>query len=280
MSDLLPNFLHLGPSKSGSTWLHEVLICHPEIYLTEAKDLYYFSRCFDRGAGWYGAQFRDALPEHKIIGEFSPDYLACPEAAERIHARLGRDIRLMVTLREPASRAFSGYLYLRRHGLAAPTFRETLTTALDLLDEGRYGTHLRRYLRYFDPEKLHIALFDDLQDDPQAFVDTVTGWLGVDRFEVSPELLAARLTASTARWLPVAALAKHAANWVRGHDGAVLVGRIKRAPIVQRVLYKPLGADRPVMTTEDLLFVREQLEPEIIEVEKEFGIPLRQRWDW
>ena len=39
MSQRLPNFLHLGPSKSGSTWLHEVLISHPEVYFSEAKDL-------------------------------------------------------------------------------------------------------------------------------------------------------------------------------------------------------------------------------------------------
>jgi hypothetical protein len=280
MSDLLPNFLHLGPSKSGSTWLHEVLITHPEIYLSEAKDLYFFSRCYDRGVGWYRSQFRDAQPEHKIIGEFSPDYIWCAEAPERIHSSLGSDVRFMVTLREPVSRAFSAYLYLSKHGLAAPTFRDTIPLFPDLLEEGRYGTHLRSYLRYYSPEALHIALFDDLQADPQAFLDATTGWLGVGRLEVSPELLDARLTASSARWLPVAAFAKQAANWVRKHDGAVLVGRVKRAEIVQRMLYKPLGSDRPVMAPDDVAYLREQLEPEVIAVEDEFGIPLRQRWGW
>ena len=83
MSDLLPNFLHVGPSKSGSTWLHEVLIGHPEVYLTQAKDLYFFNRYYDRGPGWYRAQFRSAQREHKIIGEVCPDYLSCAEAPER-----------------------------------------------------------------------------------------------------------------------------------------------------------------------------------------------------
>jgi len=105
MSDFLPNFLHLGPSKSGSTWLHEVLISHPEIYFTGAKDLYFFSRCYDRGLSWYSAQFRDARPEHKIIGEFSPDYLACPAGPERIAGsgdRIG-DRRLAFHRRHPTS---------------------------------------------------------------------------------------------------------------------------------------------------------------------------------
>jgi hypothetical protein len=280
MSERLPNFLHLGPSKSGSTWLHEVLITHPEIYFTGAKDLYFFSRYYDRGLAWYGAQFSAAHPDCKIIGEVSPDYLSCKEAPERIFESLGADVRLMVTLREPAARAFSSYLYLRKHGRAAPTFRDTALTDPDLLNEGRYATNLRRYLRRFDRKSLHVAVFDDLEATPQAFLDAVTDWLGVARQVVSPELLYAKLPASNARWLPLAVAAKRGADWMRSHDGADLVGRIKRSALVQRTLYKPLGEARPEMSPEDIAFVRERLEAEIIGVEEEFDMPLRRRWGW
>ena len=280
MSDLLPNFLHVGPSKSGSTWLHEVLIGHPQIYLSQAKDLYFFNRYYDRGPGWYREQFRGAQRDHKVIGEICPDYLSCPQAPERIHACLGPDIRLMVTLREPISRAFSGYLYLRKHGLAAPTFREATKTAPELVDEGRYATHLRSYLQYFKQERLHVALFDDLQATPQAFLDATTDWLGVTRQELSAAQLRARLPASKARWLPLAVLAKRGANWVRRHDGADIVGGLKRSAMVQRLLYQPLGDDRPEMPAEDVAFMHEQLDAEIAGVESEFGIDLRRRWGW
>ena len=280
MSDLLPNFLHVGPSKSGSTWLHEVLIGHRQVYLSQAKDLYFFNRYYDRGPGWYRAQFRDAGPAHKVIGEVCPDYLSCPQAPERIHACLGPDVKLMVTLREPISRAFSGYLYLRRHGLAAPTFRETAKTAPELVDEGRYATHLRNYLQYFKQQRLHVALFDDLQADPQAFLDATTDWLGVTRQELTAGQLRAPLPASQARWLPLAVLAKRGANWARRHDGAHLVGRLKRSAVVQRLLYRPLGDDRPEIPAEDAAFMHEQLDAEIAAVESEFGIDLRRRWGW
>jgi Sulfotransferase domain len=280
MSGRSVNFLHLGPGKSGSTWLHEVLTLHPQVYLTEAKDLYFFSRYYDRGPGWYWAQFRGAGPEHAVVGEICPDYLPCPAAPERIRACLGPDVRLMVTLREPASRAFSAYLYLRKHGQAAPSFRETAAASPDLLDEGRYATQLRRYLNFFPPESLHVTLFDDLQADPQSFLDGVTGWLGLAPQPIPAELLEARLPASKARWLPVASAAKRGANWVRRHDGAEIVGRIKRSALVQRALYTPLGSDRPVMTPEDIAFVHECLGPEVALVEKDFGIPLRERWGW
>ena len=280
MSAQLPNFLHIGPGKSGSTWLHEVLISHPEVYFSEAKDLYFFSRYYERGLDWYSAQFRGACPEHKIIGEISPDYLVCKDAPERIRECLGPDVRLMVTLREPAERAFSSYLYLQRHGLAAPTFIETAQSDPILIDEGRYATNLRRYLNCFTSKALHVAVFDDLQADPQAFLDEVTDWLGVSRHEVNPEDLGVRLPASGARWPFLASAARRAANWVRSRDGADLVGRVKRSELVQRLLYKPLGDTKPVMTEDDVAYVRERLGGEIVGVEEEFGIPLRQHWGW
>ena len=133
-----PNFLHLGPGKSGSTWLHEVLVLHPDVFLTEAKDLYFFSRYFDRGPEWYLAHFKDATHE-SVVGEVCPDYLAEPMAARRIYDTLGPDVRLMVSLRDPVERAFSSYLYAAKHGLAAPTFRQTATAKPELIDEGRTG---------------------------------------------------------------------------------------------------------------------------------------------
>ena len=280
MTRRLPNFLHIGPGKSGSTWLHEVLISHPEIYFTEAKDLYFFSRYYDRGLDWYSTQFRAARPECKIVGEVCPEYLSSEKAAERIRECLGPDVRLMVTLRDPAARAFSSYLYLQKHGLAAPTFIKTAQQVPTLLGEGQYGTHLRRYLRNFGRKSLHVALFDDLQSNPQGFLDDVTDWLEVGRHVVSQRQLEVRLPASSARWLPLAAAAGHAANWVRHHDGANLVGRVKRSKLVQRVLYQPLGDNGPKMSPEDVAYVRDRLDQEITEVEEELGLVLRKRWGW
>jgi Sulfotransferase domain len=276
----LPNFLHLGPGKTGSTWLHETLMLHPEVYLTEAKDLYFFSRYYDRGLTWYHKQFQNARPGQHIIGEASPDYLTCAEAPHRIRACLGPDVRLMVTLRDPAARAFSAYLHRRKQGLTAPSFRQTLETSPELLEAGRYGTQLERYLNCFERAALHVAVFDDLRADPQAFLDGVTDWLAIARLALAPELLGIRQPASDARWLPLATLAQRAANVVRGHDGAGIVGRVKRSALVQRVLYRPMGDNRPAMLPEDAAFVRELLESEVIGAERQLGIPLRQRWGW
>ena len=276
----LPNFLHLGPGKSGSTWLHEVLSRHPEVHLSSAKDLYFFSRYYDRGVEWYAAQFRASPPGARIVGEVCPDYLVVPGVPERVLATLGADTLLMVSLREPVDRAWSSYLYLQRHGLAAPTFIETAQAHPELLDEGRYGTLLDRVVRSFRPEQVHVATFDELEADPQAYLDGVTKHLGIARQRLAPELLEARLPASAARFRPLAAAARRAADWARAHDGAELVGRVKRSRLVERVLYRPLGADRPTPTSRDVDYVRSQLAGELAMVEARFDVPLTRMWGW
>ena len=280
MTVRMPNFLHLGPGKAGSTWLHETLSLHPDVYLTEAKDLYFFSRYYDRGPEWYRSQFSGARPEHTVVGEVCPDYLAAPKGAERIEETLGSGVRLMVTLRDPADRAFSSYLYAQKFGLAAPTFRETIEQSPEMVEEGRYGTQLESFLRLFDRDRILVSVFDDLERDPQGFLDATTDWLGLSRLPLTPEQLGAKLPASKARFGPVAKAAQRGAQWLRARDQARLVGLVKRSALVDSVLYRPLGSDRPELDAEDAALVKELLGDEVQRAEELSGLPLRRIWNW
>lgn len=276
----LPTFVHIGPGKSGSTWLHEMLSLHSEVYLTPAKDLYFFSRYYGRGVDWYRAQFAEAPQDVRVIGEVCPDYLLSREAAHRIRDVLGRDVKLMVTLRDPVDRAFSSFLYAAKHGLAESTFRATLDAQPEMIQEGRYATQLGHYVEAVGTANIRVGIFEDFTSDPQAFLDRTTEWLGVAPMTLSQDQLAAQLPASRARFVPLAKVAKAAAGWVRNHDGAKVVGRVKRARAVQRVLYAPLGDDRPAIPQADVAYLREIFEPEVATVEAEFGLSLRERWRW
>jgi hypothetical protein len=273
----LPNFLYIGPDKAGSSWLHEVLLRHPQVFLTEAKDLYFFDRYFDRGLGWYQAQFRHADDGHVVVGEVCQDYLFEPLAPERIRTCLG-EANLMATLREPAARAHSSYLHYLKHGIEVGTFREALDTCPELLEHGRYGTALRRFLEHFPRERLHVALFDDLQKDPQAFIDATTSWLGISQLRLGPELVKARLPASEPRSPVLARTVRRLAEWAREHDGAEVVGRVKRSPVVQRALYRPVPPAANETEPADVAYVWERLGPEIDLVDELFGLDLRRRW--
>ncbi|GAA1478331.1 hypothetical protein GCM10009623_27770 [Nocardioides aestuarii] len=274
----LPNFLYIGPDKAGSSWLHEVLLKHPDVYLTPAKDLYYFDRYYDRGTGWYADQFRDARDE-PVVGEVCQDYLFHPQAAARIHETLG-EVKVMVSLRDPVERAWSSYLYMRKHGIGPDTFGEALRVRPELLDHGRYATGLDRFLELLPRENVHVALFDDLSADPQGFLDRVTDFLDVERLPLAEEDLAARLPAARARSVALASLARRTADWVREHDGARIVGAVKRSPVVHKVLYQPLDRQAVRPASDDVATVRRALAPEVESLERTFGFPLRDAWGW
>lgn len=274
----LPNFLYIGPDKAGSTWLHEVLIEHPDIYLSPAKDLYFFDRYYERGEAWYAAQFADAGGQC-IVGEICQDYLADPDAPDRIHETLGAP-HVMVTLRDPVRRAFSSYLYMRKHGEGPSSFGEALRAEPRLIEHGRYGAQLKRFRRFIPAHNVHVAVFDDLKSDPQAFVDEVLTWLDVGPMVLTDEQLSARLPASRARVLSVAWAVRRAANVARRFDQARLVGRVKRSPTVHRMLYAPWGNKAPEIEEADADWIKERLRHDVRGLDAEYGLDLERRWGW
>jgi hypothetical protein len=159
------------------------------------------------------------------------------------------------------------------------SFSEALTNRPELLDHGRYGTCLDRFADRFGESSIHVSVFDDLLTDPQRFVDRVLEFLQVRPMRLTDELMQARLPASKARSARLARLARAAADWTREHNGAALVGRVKRAAVVQRALYQPL-LQRPEMAEEDSARIREHLEEEVRRVEERFAVSLRERWAW
>ena len=88
---------------------------------------------------------------------------------------------------------------------------------------------------------IHVALFDQLTDDPQGQLDGVTRFLGIDDLPLAPEDRTARLPAARAPSVLLASAVRPSADWVREHDGARLVGHVNRSSLVQRALYRPIG---------------------------------------
>ena len=170
-----PNFLYIGPDKSGSTWLFHVLSRHPECYVPAAKDIYFFDRYYDRGLEWYLSFFKDAPPKAKAIGELSHDYLFSAQAASRI-ARDLPCVRLVTNLRNPVERTFSHYLYLVRSGKTNQSFEIALEQFPELIDNSLYAKHLSAYFREFRRANIRVLFFDRLQ----RFV-TTADWSGIFR---------------------------------------------------------------------------------------------------
>jgi hypothetical protein len=276
----IPNFLFIGPDKSGSTWVDGLLRSHPAVYMSPAKELFFFDRYYHKGWDWYLKHFRGAAPHHRVIADISHDYLYSTEACERIAEHLP-GVRLMVCLREPCDRAFSAYLYMRRQGRISGSFEDALEHMSELVDHGRYATHLDPFVKAFGRDRIHIAVFDDLKFAPQTFADDLFEFLDVERLALTKSLTKPALPAAAPRWQFAAKIAKRAALVLRDLGLPGLVSRIKQMGWMQRGLYRAYDInERPCMNPKVHRQLRDLFKPEIIQLDARYRLNLRKRWGY
>ena len=174
----LPDFIGIGPPRTGSTWLHKALE-HVVVLPHGTKETHFFNSRYHRGIQWYADHFRhraEGLP----VGEFDPNFFT-RGAIKRIHRHLPH-CRLICTMRDPVDRAYSLYKHLRRRGCAAADFEAWLS---DMHDGNRYATYLRLWLHRFGQEQILITFYDDLAADPQAYVDKVCDFIGASHVDLA-----------------------------------------------------------------------------------------------
>src|SRR5215470_10591582 len=106
----LPDFIGLGPPRTGTTWLHRMLEGHVDLPYG-GKETQFFTTFYSRGIEWYAHKFRFADGKRKIV-EICP-YLTATKAPSRIRLHLP-DCKFLVTLRNPADHAYSTYKMLIR----------------------------------------------------------------------------------------------------------------------------------------------------------------------
>ena len=190
----LPNFLVLGPPRTGTTWLFSCIHRHPEIFIPDRKQIYFFNRYYHQGVRWYASLFEGAPSSAKKLGDITPDYLAAPEAPLRILETLGPDVELFLIFREPVERAFSEYAMKRRAGIVYKPFLQVLSEDRALRVNSLYAENTIRFMRYFGDRRLHIMLYDKLKDAPENFLLQFLTTLGVDP-SYRPRTVRARIAA-------------------------------------------------------------------------------------
>jgi len=205
----IPDFFIVGHAKSGTTALYEMLRRHPQIYMPEAKEPWFFAtdmrpRFQPARAGAtpetldeYMSLFGQARPEQRV-GEASSSYLWSHTAAGRI-AEVQPAARIIAILREPASFLRSLHLQLlqthvestrdlrkaislesaRRRGERVPR-RSHRPQLLQYTEHVRYVEQLRRYHAVFPAEHVLVLIYEDFRRDNEGTVRRVLRFLEVD----------------------------------------------------------------------------------------------------
>ena len=177
-----PDFLIIGAARSGTTTLATLLAAHPEIFMCDPKEPFFFSHqdVYVRGTNWYCHLFAHCRKD-QICGEASTSYSVWPECgdvASRIAKTMPR-VKLIYILRHPVDRAYSHYDYdLTRLGKHW-TFEEALARNRSLVYASLYMQQIRQYLSLFDRSRLLCLLLEDLKANPEETLSRVWQFLGV-----------------------------------------------------------------------------------------------------
>jgi hypothetical protein len=212
---MLPHYLIIGAQRAGTTSLYLYLTQHPSVApVVIGKGVHYFDVDFAKGPVWYRGHFplmarrylsRVGRDRPLITGEGSPYYLFHPLVPKRVAALLP-DVRLIVLLRDPVSRAYSHYQHFVERGLETlPTFEQALDAEPKRLEgeldklrrdplyraynyqhysyaaRGLYMNQLQRWASLFPRDRILILQSETFFADPAAGYQRVLDFLDLPR---------------------------------------------------------------------------------------------------
>lgn len=203
-----PDFLILGPQRTGTSWLFRHLAAHPQIFLPREKETYFFStlgqpdkpkfRYPDLSAYLRGAmtdapfykmrkmvrsRFRYAP---KMLGDATASYAILePEVIHEI-CLINPEIRALLMLREPVDRVRSH----TRKSLTAHTGRsvdevefeefDKFLRASGQLKKAGYREMIENWRAELKPGNLFVAEFRRVAESPRQLLGEILKFLGVE----------------------------------------------------------------------------------------------------
>ncbi len=197
-SGRLPTFVIIGVQKSGTTSIYSYLKQHPQIYVSRIKETNFFCQEWEQASpevlakrkfpintlADYCQLFAGAKDEI-ALGEASPNCMLFHEVAVSRIQRYAPKAKLIAILRNPIERAYSEHLMNLRDVIDDPdaTLKKLLETRANtshVLLKGKYYDSLKHFIDTFGDEQVSVFLYDDLQKDATAFMQSLYRTLGVD----------------------------------------------------------------------------------------------------
>ena len=204
-----PTVLLIGEAKCGTSAVFEHLVDHGRFCPPPAKELHYFDRTCN--FAWnhephfvpHAKEYHQRLAArcaghcgHRYTIDATPSYLRTP-GVERLAHEMVHDPRIVVLLRNPATRLYSNYWMHRRRGRLAGQSFEAFATEYIERDLHRtapitfdYATNLARWFRTFtDQRRFFIDFHDSLVRSPDAFMATLADFLEIPPSATRPPVV-------------------------------------------------------------------------------------------
>jgi hypothetical protein len=230
MLQRLPDFIGIGLAHAGSTWLHWALKERVGLPLPK-KETHFFDWHYERGLDWYRASFAHCRADQPM-GEIC-NYFPSRRAAERIAQNIPR-CKIICSLRDPVDRAYSAYKFALYNGITRDTFERALDLAPTITIGNLYARHLADWHAKFGKDEVLVVFFEELREKPQAYLDRVCDFIGIDRIDVASLHLPSKALNSHAlvpRIPSIARRGRRAINWLRDRKYDGVVDLLERAGV-------------------------------------------------
>lgn len=192
----------IGAPRTGTTWLYQCLLEHPEVCVSWPKEVNFFSagtpfmgpRPPTRNYQWYASCFSHRKIAQKLI-DISPSYIysANPKEMQQAFPKA----KIIVHLRNPIHALQSLYQLLTKEGIFHGDFKQFIHKE-GVLEIYEYGKHLQRYLTVFPRDRVHVIRYSQLQENPQKIFKDVCTFLGIR--DVIPSAVSRTINANSAHW--------------------------------------------------------------------------------
>jgi hypothetical protein len=165
------NLFVIGVNKAGTSWLYHLLRRHPDVFMSDVKELYFF------GTDQSGPADLDAYHSHfpfdedyRYFGEATVMYYQESLVADEL-AAYNPDAHLLAIVRDPIERLLSQFRYHKQLGIVE---EETpLAAVLEdenaaLLRDSHYEQTLPPFADRFGPDRFRVVSLEEGRADPEA----------------------------------------------------------------------------------------------------------------
>jgi len=230
-----PVFIGVGVQKCASTWIHRILEDHPQVFVSNPKEIDFFSYHYHFGFHWYEKHFSGGM----VTGENSPSYFCDSRVPKRVQ-EYDPNMKIIVCLRDPVERLVSHHAHEVRLGHVDTSlpFSAALQNNPMYVEQSMYAKYLKQWLAVFPRAQVLILLQENIRLKPEEIAKELYAFLGVDT-EFQSSFLEKKANPSIKpKFAGLEGVLKQSAKYLRALGLDFLVKRVKHLPWVHKARQK------------------------------------------
>jgi hypothetical protein len=202
------DFIIMGTQKGGTTALSLNISKHPDIYMNTNKDpalseVHFYDINWYKGLDWYKKKFNYSF---KMVGEKTPELMYLEYTFPLIQ-RVNPYVKIILILRNPIIRAYSGWKHAKKYLGEIRTFEKAIENALHnknsnknndnlinenktfytsqfhYLERGLYFKQIQNILKWFSKDNLLILINEEVLRNMEHEYNKVYNFLNLDDYK-------------------------------------------------------------------------------------------------